>query len=598
MSIPRRARDTEVRTGTAASRSRMNFDVSDTAEDGLISPKQKAQSLIASPLPPSHLIPSSASCSSHSLQPHSTSAIPNSRGHVSVSSFLPPVGKDKDREPPRNGITADNSVTDELNRLNVRITALERLVQSSSSTISALKESNESLKNNVLLWQLGQVKAQSKPVSVLKEQQRDESTSPGAPKPNLLTVLQLEGFDRHIVAWITPDTGNRRFAGKAGWNKLQKTCRTLRHYQVSLELDPSVRVVPDNFPTIRRAVQNIDPNDQYDFAKIVVRPCPEPYVEKIDIDRKVFLSSPHPQNGDDATMKPLISGRLSISPGADGTVIRRLAVAHSNPLDPWGSALDICGAEDVVIEDCELSCEAHDEVVVNLRSHCIATVQRNRISGGNSSQGITGVNIDDATTVRVIENTITCTELALSILPSAIVTIAGNTITKNKTSIRLDEDGIETIVDKGGFGRIMLRNNVFEENQDVMTDITFLKSLEVLLHPLLRQRSMSSELRLACIPEGGGEAFLRGPDGDVGSFLTPRPPSTERINHGVPTPRPQPVVVQAAGTRLAQLREEQSISPRVSRDGRGRSDFRRSSWEATHRSNSGSCRSQDLELSI
>lgn len=545
--------------------------------------------------------------------PDSTARVSNSK--VSAGSFLPPVGKDKERENLRSGINVDSNVHLELGRLNDRVAALECLVQSNTTTINALKESNESLKLNVLLWQLGQVKAHSKPVSALKEQLREEITSPGAPRPNLLTVLRLEGFEKHIAACITPDTGNRRFAGKVGWNKLQKTCRDLRHYPVSLELDPSIRVVPDNFPTIRRALQNIDPNDHHDFAKIVVRARPEPYVEKINIDRKVVLSAADPEHENksmEALKKPVIHGRICINKGADGTVLRGITVSNNNPRDPWGSALDICGAEDVVVEDCDLSCDADDEVVVNLRSHCIATVQRNQISGGRTAQGITGVNIDDATTVRVIENSITCTELALYILPSATSTIAGNMVTKNKNSIRLNEDGIETIVDKGGFGRIMLCNNVYDNNQDCTTDTVFLKSLEVLLHPLLRRRSMSSELGLACITEGGGEAFLRGPDfrgdafGDVRGdsevypFLIPKQPTAGRINHGV-SPAPRPVAVTAvARTRLEKLREENSQSPRCPLSGRprGRSNQRGNRDSDSTRSYSDSSRSGDLELSI
>merc|ERR1719310_2555380 len=113
----------------------------------------------------------------------------------------------------------------------------------------------------------------------------------------------------------------------------------------------------------------------------------------------------------------------------------------------------------------------------------------------------------------------------------------------------------------------MLCNNSYDNNQDLTTDTTFLKSLEVLLHPLLRRRSYSSELGLACITEGGGEAFLRGPDDSHGNpFLIPRQPTESRINHGAPAPRgprPNPVFVQALApsSRLAQLREEHSQSP-------------------------------------
>merc|ERR1719262_1068386 len=120
---------------------------------------------------------------------------------------------------------------------------------------------------------LNKVKAHSKPISLAT---RDEPTKPPA---NLLTVVQLEGFENQIAHCISPCTGNRRFAGKVGWNKLQKTCRSLRAVPVPLEMDPSVRIVPDNFPTIRRAIQNVHKHDKLDNAKVVIRPREVPYTE-------------------------------------------------------------------------------------------------------------------------------------------------------------------------------------------------------------------------------------------------------------------------------------------------------------------------------
>merc|ERR1711920_344636 len=77
--------------------------------------------------------------------------------------------------------------------------------------------------------------------------------------------------------------------------------------------------------------------------------------------------------------------------------------------------------------------------------------------------------------------------------PSATVTLSANFIARNQKSVQLNDSGIEAIVEQGGFGRISLRNNSYVENRDGHNDASFLQSLEVLLHPLLRRLSLASQ---------------------------------------------------------------------------------------------------------
>merc|ERR1712167_402780 len=103
--------------------------------------------------------------------------------------------------------------------------------------------------------------------------------------------------------------------------------------------------------------------------------------------------------------RPIIQGRISIEEGAHGAVIRGFQVTNNNARDPWGSAMDIQGATDVLVENCELTSMVDDETVVSLRGRCAATVRGNQIRG-NGENGVTGVYIDAAATVNAVSNVI------------------------------------------------------------------------------------------------------------------------------------------------------------------------------------------------
>lgn len=367
----------------------------------------------------------------------------------------------------------------QLEALVDRVAALELLSQQHTTAIGQLREENADLKRRVLETDLARVKAHTKPLSVQHVL--------GATRwleANLLTVARLQGFENLIAHCIIPCTGNRRFAGKVGWNKLQKTCRALRATPVPLEMDPSVRIVPDNFPTIRRAVQNVDKNDKLDNGRIIVRHRASPYTEQIVIDRRVtLLADP------DAAQPPLIQGRISLEDGAGGSIIRGFAVSNNNPRDPWGSAIDVSGVRDVLIENCELSSSANDETILNLHSGCLATVRRNTIRGGQAP-GVTGISVHAAAVATISENCICDNDVGVRLPPSAKVTLKQNRLERNQKGIQLNEEDIDRIVEQGGFGRLSLQGNTFVENRDGHTDRTFLKSLELLLHPLLRRFSL------------------------------------------------------------------------------------------------------------
>mmetsp|Transcript_82738 Transcript_82738/g.229672 ORF Transcript_82738/g.229672 Transcript_82738/m.229672 type:complete len:465 (+) Transcript_82738:168-1562(+) len=369
-----------------------------------------------------------------------------------------------------------------LEALVKRVEALEAQARHHGDAISQLEAENKFLKCSILLWDLARVRAHTKPVSVL----RHPEPKCWPKKASLLTVMRLEGFERLITHCVTPATRNRRFAGKVGWNKLQKTCRDLRYAPVSLELDPSVRIVPDNFPTIRRAVQNVDKHDPFDQGRVLVRPRAEPYAEQVVIDRRVTLMADPTAAG-----MPVVHGRVVIDEGASGAVVRGIAVRNTNPRDPWGSAMDVGGARNVLIEACELSSSANDETVLNLHSGCVATVRKNVIRGGEA-HGVTGISIEGAATATLAENTISDNDVGVRLQPSATATIRGNLIARNQRGLQLNDSGLEAIVEQGGFGRIMLRNNTFVDNRDGHDDASFLQRLEVLLHPLLRRLSIAS----------------------------------------------------------------------------------------------------------
>lgn len=362
-----------------------------------------------------------------------------------------------------------------------RLQLLETVTHQHKSSIEQLQVDNRELKRSMLENDLRNVKARTKPVSLAEH--KHPTCSPPA---NLLTVVQLEGFERQIADCISPCTGNRRFAGKVAWNKLQKTCQALRALPVSLEMDPSIRIVPDNFPTIRRAIQNIDKHDKLDHAKVVVRPRPLPYTEQLVIDRRVALMS-----DPSSSQKPVVHGRILIEESGRGTVVQGLAVSNNNPQDPWGSAIDVNGAKDVHIANCELSSSANDETVLKL-CNCVATVRNNVICGGQT-HGVAGISILGKTTTTIIENTITDNDIGVSLNPASTVRLSLNRIERNNKGVQLNEEDIETIVEQGGFGQILLRQNCFVDNRDGRNDNrdeAFLESLEVLMHPLIRRSSL------------------------------------------------------------------------------------------------------------
>lgn len=372
-------------------------------------------------------------------------------------------------------------VAQPMSTLEGRLRSLEVQALEQTSVIDALQADTRELKCRILEMDLAKAKAHSAPLSFVSS---EKNLNP-APASNLLTVLQLEGFEDQIAHCISPCTGNRRFAGKVGWNKLRKTCRSLRAVQVSLEMDPSVRIVPDNFPTIRRAIQNIDMHDKGDHAKVLVRSRPGPYIEQVVIDRRVTLmADPTPSE------IPVIHGRISIGEGAGGTVVRRLAVSNNNPRDPWGSAIDVNGAKSVFIEDCKLFSFSNDETVLTL-NNCVATVRNNVISGSHT-HGVIGISIVGSSAVTVVENTIVENHVGIYVNPTATVRLKMNLIQRNYNGLKLNVEDIDVIADEGGFGQIMLNSNRFVENRDGRDDESFLKSLELLLHPLLRRQSTDS----------------------------------------------------------------------------------------------------------
>eukprot|EP00427_Karlodinium_veneficum_P006848 CAMPEP_0169177352 /NCGR_PEP_ID=MMETSP1015-20121227/66460_1 /TAXON_ID=342587 /ORGANISM="Karlodinium micrum, Strain CCMP2283" /LENGTH=339 /DNA_ID=CAMNT_0009252125 /DNA_START=84 /DNA_END=1103 /DNA_ORIENTATION=+ len=313
---------------------------------------------------------------------------------------------------------------------------MESMMQQHEASIATLQEENRELKKYMLESALAKVKAHSRPVSMTAR-----SAIECSPRANLLTVVQLEGFEHQIAESISPCTGNRRFAGKVGWNKLQKTCRALRAVVVPLEMDPSVRIVPDNFSTIRRAIQNIDKSDRIDRATIIVRHRAVPYTEQIVIDRRVALT------------------------------------------------IHINGARNVVIENCELSSSANDETVLKLCS-CEAIVRKNFIQGGQT-HGVIGISIEGRTRATVSENTITNNSTGVYLNPTATVKLKNNHIERNHRGVQINEEDIETM-HEGGFGQIMLKKNLFKDNRDGQDDETFSKSLELFLHPMLRRHSKES----------------------------------------------------------------------------------------------------------
>jgi len=385
-----------------------------------------------------------------------------------------------------------------LEALAGRLAALEAQVLKHSCVIDHLEAENKELRRSILLWDLAHVRAHTKPVSVL----RFPEPQCWPNKASLVTVMRLEGFERLIAHCVTPATRNRRFAGKVGWNKLQKTCRDLRHAPVSLDLDPSVRIVPDNFATIRRAVQNVDKHDRFDRGHILVRARPEPYVERVTLDRRVTLMA----DPASSTM-PVVHGRVCIDEGGTDATVRGIAVRNTNPRDAWGSAVDVSGARNVVIEGCELSSSANDETVLNLHGGCIVTVRKNVVHA-SEAHGVTGISIDGAANVTVIENTISDNDVGVRLEPSATATIRSNLITKNQKGLQLNDSGLEAIVERGGFGSIMLRNNTFVDNKDGHDDASFQQRLEVLLHPLLRRLSVASSEISVQEEEGEHSPFL------------------------------------------------------------------------------------------
>merc|ERR1712190_472162 len=92
-----------------------------------------------------------------------------------------------------------------------------------------------------------------------------------------------------------------------------------------------------------------------------------------------------------------------------------------------------------------------------------------------------------AATAQVFENTVTGCHVGIMLQPSANAVIKANRIARNQKGVQLSEETLEAIVEEGGFGRISSWGNTYEDNRDSSSDETFIKSLEVLLHPLLRR---------------------------------------------------------------------------------------------------------------
>jgi len=170
--------------------------------------------------------------------------------------------------------------------------------------------------------------------------------------------------------------------------------------------------------------------------------------------------------------------------------VKGFAVSNNNPRDPWGSAIHINGARNVVIENCELSSSANDETVLKLCS-CEAIVRKNFIQGGQT-HGVIGISIEGRTRATVSENTITNNSTGVYLNPTATVKLKNNHIERNHRGVQINEEDIETIVHEGGFGQIMLKKNLFKDNRDGQDDETFSKSLELFLHPMLRRHSKES----------------------------------------------------------------------------------------------------------
>merc|ERR1712019_282100 len=102
---------------------------------------------------------------------------------------------------------------------------------------------------------------------------------------------------------------------------------------------------------------------------------------------------------------PVIHGSICIEEGAGDSIVRGFSVRNNNTRDPWGSAIGVSGARNVLIERCELSSSANDETVLYLHSGCVANVRKNTIHGCEA-HGVTGISVEGASTATVAENTI------------------------------------------------------------------------------------------------------------------------------------------------------------------------------------------------
>lgn len=413
------------------------------------------------------------------------------------SSDQPEEGSSPASEPSFSAARVDASGQE---ALLARVASLEALTREHGRAIDRLEAENRCLRRSALKWELCKYRAHTEPLSVCQP-----LTLPGA---NLLTVIRMEGFENMIAHLVTPWTGNKRLAGKVGWNKLQKTCRALRYAPVSLQLDPSVRIVPDNFPTIRRAVANINKQDLRDSAHVVVRSRAQPYAEQVVLDRRVILVADPV-----AVEMPVILGRISVCEGSEGTVVRGFVIRNNNTSDTWGATVDVRGC-DVLIDSCQMSSSADDQTILNLTGSRGVTVRHNTIFGGQ--HGVVGITIDCAANVKILANTITDVEVGIKLQPSVTAVIRRNFIGRNQKGVQLNEDGVESIVEQGGFGRITLAGNTLS-NRDGHDDVSFLKSLEVLLHPLLRRLSMASSSDVEQSAEPGDWNACRSSCGALGT---------------------------------------------------------------------------------
>lgn len=194
----------------------------------------------------------------------------------------------------------------------------------------------------------------------------------------------------------------------------------------------------------------------------------------------------------EARTMPEIQGRISIDQGGGNAFIKGFAVRNNNPRDPWGSTVEVCGARNVHIEGCQLLSSGDDETVLLLHGGCSATICRNLVQGGSAS-GATGVSVEGSSTVTFHENTVSDHNVGFMLQPSVTAMIVDNVISRNQKSIMLSEEGMDAIVDHGGFGRVKLLRNTFTDNRDGHNDASFLKTLELLLHPLLHRNCSTSK---------------------------------------------------------------------------------------------------------